>query len=190
MQRMHDFINCKYLNKVKTDISKINYPKTTDIIERVDILKNSFSELSSEYRFKVLETNNLLINPVSVYLWSLQEMKKGTLVTNRIFCSYIPIDEVLNKILECDNVLNSIMAYHSKLLDDNNNICNNIETDFWKNEIKEYGNSIVFSLFLFKYAFETGNPLGSFSGTHKLNGFFKIVRHRYKIIASHNQNEI
>lgn len=176
---LHEFLNSDYLNSIKFDISnKMQDPQKREIIDKLENFQSSFSEILSDHkRQKLLEKCGLLIRPEAVFLGTREDLKDGKVIMKRMYAQYIPIDLLLKRFLESEGVYDMIMSYHEYLLNtkNENELIHIIQTEFWKNETKNYENCIVLPLYLYEDAFEPGNPLRPTAGLHKLNGVYISV---------------
>ena len=70
------------------------------------------------------------------------------------------------------NVLNNILSYIANE-NNSNNISSIFNTSLWKSLISKYDkNKIILPLYIYFDEFETGNPLGTHAGVHKLGAMY------------------
>lgn len=136
-----------------------------------------FKNFNTEFkRFSYLEKLEFLIKPKSFFIGQILDNVNTTsgvkIKMKNCEGQIIPIETVLKKFLELPNVLHSILSYIAK-----ENSCNNISsifnTSLWKFLTSKYDkNRIILPLYIFFDDFETGNPLGTHAGVHKLGAMY------------------
>lgn len=137
---------------------------------------NPFSQINTEHkRFKYLEQNNFLIKPLSYITGEMPNNKRknnnAVLETKKSEGQFIQIRKVLKAVFELPNVYNQTMAFvreesHS------NYISSLFQGELWKSIVSRYENKLVLPLLLYFDDFETGNPLGTHAGVHKLGAVY------------------
>ncbi|CAH0546898.1 unnamed protein product [Brassicogethes aeneus] len=143
------------------------------------VLQNPFTDLSSEYkRFKYFQESGHFIKPQE-FIIGLNTRKRtkdcSSIVDNKSSKGIlIPLRENLKKIFELPNVFNKTIEYSKNLI--NSPIKQNfIQCELWQSKLKLFKDKIVFPLFIYFDDFETGNVLGSHSGTNKLGGVYASI---------------
>ncbi|XP_031358295.1 uncharacterized protein LOC116182914 isoform X1 [Photinus pyralis] len=150
--------------------------------------QNTFQSLATEHkRFAFLEKSELFIPPEAYTVGQRYDRFKNNIATPQIYkAQHIPIHKVLKHFILLPNVLLEVLQYleelNSELV-----ISNIVQTEFWKNKIKGFeSRSLVLPLFVYFDEYESGNPLGSHSGIHKLGAvYFSLpflpIRYRAKL---------
>ncbi|XP_046612692.1 uncharacterized protein LOC124301549 [Neodiprion virginianus] len=100
--------------------------------------------------------------------------KAGVLENKKIFSQYIPLSNTLRLFLELPDCFETIYSYYSELKKNDGIIFNVVQTEFWK-ERSSQSNNLTFPLILYQDDFETGNPLGSHSGVHKICALYSTL---------------
>ena len=185
----HKFLNSPFMNKLKKLIlSNIKQDMIETIDQKFSSLQGICLNLNTEHkRFKYLEEHKLYIKPQPVDFGTAQREKKGKLETAVVKGQLIPLDVVLKTFFELPGVFDQTYEYYSDLLNDTNSISNVVQTEMWKQTVNDVQGSVIFPLYLFEDAFETGNPLGPNAGKHKVNAVYTSVaclppEHRSKLV--------
>ncbi|CAG9773374.1 unnamed protein product [Ceutorhynchus assimilis] len=139
-------------------------------------LNNLFKGFETEYlRFKILEDSKLFIKPISFSVGEGVETKNSILIKKKYTAEFIPLSDVLKCFFSMPGVLNEMINYIEHLKHQES-VSNIIQTDFWKSKVSDFkDNALVFPLFIYYDDFESGNPLGSHSGIHKLGAIYCSV---------------
>jgi len=153
-----------------------------------DVLKNCFNisileDVKTEYRrFEYLKKSKYFIQPESVFIGDLYDDRKygqkTILTSKKCEGQIVPMRKILKSLLELPdfyekilNIINtdSSSAYTNKVY---TNVCDGI---IWKTIREYYGDQIVIPLFLYYDDFETGNPLGTAAGIHKVGALYGSI---------------
>lgn len=138
-------------------------------------IQNPFKGLSSEYlRLKALSDTNFYIPPIEykVGQTTVETIKDGnTILTLKdVTATFIPLRTVLKHLFELPEVfeksLNFIKPTQTK------NVRNFVHSEFWKRKALSFGNKTVFPLFMYYDDYESGNPLESHAGVHKIGAMY------------------
>lgn len=137
---------------------------------------NLFKGFETEFlRFKILENSKLFIKPITFSVGEGVETKNSIPITKKYTAEFIPLSDVLKYFFSMPGVLHETVKYVEHLKHQEV-ISNIIQTGFWKSKISDFNdNTLVFPLFIYYDDFESGNPLGSHSGIHKLGGVYCSV---------------
>lgn len=141
------------------------------------VLQKPFENLNTEhFRLKSLEESTYYIRPSSFIIC---EMRGPVRVASRVQhdivkceAQFISLRQVLKNFLELPNVYNSIIEFMAEAAKDKYNISSVLQGQIWKNVCDLFTDRIVLPLYIFFDEFETGNPLGSKAGIHKLGGLY------------------
>ncbi|KAJ8911122.1 hypothetical protein NQ315_003297 [Exocentrus adspersus] len=88
---------------------------------------------------------------------------------------YVPIEKVLKKLLELDDVFNVIRNYINTESENTQSFTSIFNSKLWKGVYKNFKGRLVLPIFLYYDDFECGNPLGSHSGVHKVGGVYYTI---------------
>lgn len=136
-----------------------------------------FRGLNSEYlRFKYLEKIECYIPPTQYMVGeSFEKTPSSDVGSKKYTAEYISLGKVLKNFFSLPNVLSTTLEYMEKL-NLQKNICNLIQTEFWKDKLSNYKETdTVLPLFFYYDEFESGNPLGSHAGIHKIGAVYFSV---------------
>lgn len=177
VQTFDDFINGEEVNELKNRVLHLVSPDNRHIAEsHFEQFQNSFRGINSEHkRLDQLEKSGYFIPPVPNFMGTMEVSgSNGTLISKDIYCQYIPIKATLKSFLENIQNFNTIHAYWRDLTQNQSDIQNIVQSKFWKSKHFDK-DKIVFPIFLYQDDFETGNPLGSRAGIHKLCGVYMTI---------------
>lgn len=138
-------------------------------------MQHIFQGLETEYRrFAFLEKSKFYIPPIEYILGQRYDNFKNNVASPQDYkAQYVSIGKVLTAIFQLPNVLSNILYYLEELNCADHLISNITQTKYWQNKIKEFDRtSIVLPLFIYFDEYESGNPLGSHSGIHKLGAIY------------------
>lgn len=151
-----------------------------EINECFNILKEPFFELSSEYkRFKYFEESGFYIKPHEVCFG--EDTIKKVVNNNPIIeykqskSSFIPLRQTLKKVFELPNVYKMTQEYIKLLQEEQNATENFIQSTLWQSKKIYFTNKTVFPIFIYYDDYDTGNVLGSHSGTNKLGAIYASI---------------
>ena len=142
------------------------------------ILKNPFADLSTEYlRLKSLEESKSFIKPIEC---TLGEKREKTKSSNTVLykavpvtAQFIPLRIVFTRLFENTNMLKVINDYKAVLQNETEAITNFTQSKYWSSiSPADRENKITLPIFLYFDEYETGNPLGSHAGVHKLGAMY------------------
>lgn len=170
----HSFLNSNYMNDIKSGIALIESPDSGHILEQFKLLQDVFVDIDSEYkRNKLLTSIGYYIEPIKIFFGTMEIRNDNGLKTQNIYRQLIPLRKVLKIYFEVGDIFQKTCEYIATL-NENNEIFNIIQTEFWKSKILNVSKekSFIFPLFLYEDAFETANPLGSHAGIYKLSGMY------------------
>lgn len=152
-------------------INSVTVEQSTDLLTQ---LKNPFSSVESDYLLrKYLEHFEFLIPAQEVVLDSHLKRKNGKSVVCFDTLQYIPIDQVLKKVLGLPGLMESIIKINSNIQNDVyiSPVCGK----YLKQKLAKFDVPVVFLIFYYDEV-EVCNPLGSRHGQHKLgNCYFSIL---------------
>lgn len=153
--------------------SNISESDKTCIFNYLSELQNAFKGFHSEYyRFKVLRSTTNYLDPIEYIVGQRFDKIKDIGLPKSYTAQMIPIAKVLKKFFELPDVLNETLKYIKTLLLQKE-ISNIIQTDTWRQKIKDFpSDCYVFPIFIYFDEYETGNPLGSHAGIHKLGAIY------------------
>lgn len=143
----------------------------------LDELKDIFCNFESEHkRFKLLDQWEFFIRPVSYSVGQRMETAgNGNIVMKSNFAQFVPLSKVLKKFFSMPGVLFETLRY-METLKSKSEIENIVQTELWKQHLLHSKDSdIVLPLYIYYDDYETGNPLGSHSGIHKLGAIYSSV---------------
>lgn len=160
------------------DSYSVKFHDSLHIQSYFEEFENMFNGFKTEYqRFNYLEKFGYYIPPLQYVLGQRLEKKSNSNVTPTNYTAeFICLTNVLTKFFLLPNVFDKTLEYIEHL-QGQKQIYNIIQTDFWKNKISNYHkNDIVLPLFIYYDDFESGNPLGSHAGIHKIGAvYFSIA---------------
>ncbi|XP_018577570.2 uncharacterized protein LOC108915902 isoform X2 [Anoplophora glabripennis] len=139
-------------------------------------LKILFEDFGTEHlRFKILERADLFIKPVEFTVGEYIETKNNVPVVKKYTAHFISLSQVLRNFFSIPGILFETMTYLEQL-QNLDNVYNIIQTNFWREKISDFKKTdIVLPLFIYYDDYETGNPLGSRAGIHKLGAIYSTV---------------
>ena len=142
-----------------------------DAIEKkFESFQKFFSQLNTEYKLlNFLEKNKLYIDSVTVHFQPKSTEKKGKETTTIVTGQIISLNLFLQTFFQLPNVFDDTFSYYSKFLENRKTILNIVQTPMWKKVIEIVSDTIIFPLWVYEDAFETGNALGPNAGKHKIN---------------------
>lgn len=154
-----------------------NYLDATTLKHILTLYTQSFHDFSSEnYQLKYFIQCESLILPKNytvrenLVLRGKFGNKTIDFIKENIQC--VPISKVLQKFFELPYIFTDTMKYMQTVSNQKEIISNVIQTQFWKDEIKSYGNKIVLPIALYYDDYETNNVLGSHRGLGKCGAFY------------------
>jgi len=163
--------------KVLDNFNSDNYNIT--ITEMFNCMLNPFENIETEYlRFKSLEKLNVLIRPSPIIIgYRLNDkLNNGRVVleSKDVNVYFIPLREILKKIMEHSNFFNLIMTYYNNLTskNDNNLISSFVQSKVWKSKLSKNPDKLILPIFLYYDDFEVNDPLGSHAGSQKLGAVY------------------
>lgn len=160
------------------DSYSVSYQDRLKIQKYFEEFENMFNGFKTEYqRFNYLEKLGYYIPPLQYVLGQrLEKISNSNVTPKNYTAEFISLTNVLKNFLLLPNVFSKTLKY-MKHLQGQKQIYNIIQTDFWKNKISNYHkNDIVLPLFIYYDDFESGNPLGSHAGIHKIGAvYFSIA---------------
>lgn len=161
-------------------LNKLTSPDKADYNDIVSVLSTDlFSSINSEYkRFQLLTNLNLLIMPKPYLIGRMFDSKSCSSATSSSLnikqCEgqIISLRILLKNFLEIPNVLNEMLIYIQSEEANVDYISSIFNSNLWKSLKNKYKNKTILPLFLYYDDFETGNPLGTQAGVHKLGGMY------------------
>ncbi|CAG9773464.1 unnamed protein product [Ceutorhynchus assimilis] len=169
------------LNSIFSKIkSQLNLPETSGSnCNELSILlsKDLFETCNSEHkRFKILEELGYFIRPKSFFIGN---MLNTTTTSNNTIVEHkpceeqiIPLRKILKKVLEMPNILSRMLNFIAEEEIKEEEISSLFNSDWWKTVKQKYSGKLVLPLYIYFDEFETGNPLGTQAGVHKLGGVY------------------
>lgn len=142
------------------------------------VFKQPFADLSTEFlRLKALENSNCFIRPVD---YTLGERRETVKISQTVLyksvpvtAQFIPLRLVFSRIFENTNMLKLILDYKASLQNESEAITDFTQSKYWLSICPpDCGNKITLPIFLYYDDYETGNPLGSHAGIHKLGAIY------------------
>ena len=189
--KFDSFLNSPFVNDLK-DLILFNTNKNMSLKVRDEF--ESFQSISKKIntqhkRLAHLEGNKLYIKPKFVKFGSQSREKKRKRSNSDSWRSINFFGFSAKNFFELPNIFDQTHRYYCGLLSNSDVISNVIQINFWRNTIQKAEGSIVYPLYIFVDAFETGNPLGPNAGKNKLNGVYTSVaclppEHRSKLSNS------
>lgn len=176
----------KIIDKVEKKINEINN-MTDDQRQDFDVflsaLRKSLKKARSEKAcFSELRKKGVLIDPVQYVIGRhkiriRRRFRKPFVTTKLITGSYILLDQVFKKFLEIPGVFKELVRNIYESANDTNRfvISSFLQSKLWGKKKEKFKDKIVIPLFLYADDFETGNPLGSSKGKHKLTGVYASI---------------
>jgi len=156
-----------------------SYSNNNIISEMFNSMLNPFENIDTEYlRLKTLDKMNVLIrpNPIIIGHRLNDKLSNGRVVleSKDVNVYFIPLRDILKKIMEHSNLFNLILTYYNNLTykNDNNLVSNFIQSKVWKIKLSKNSNKIIFPIFLYYDDFEVNDPLGSHAGSQKLGAVY------------------
>lgn len=102
-----------------------------------------------------------MVKPQNIFFASSENFKNGVLDNKDRYGCLVPLDEVLRKFFQLENVFNEVHKYYKNLVDNKGKVENIVQTISWEDITNYYNEKIVFPFFLYEDSFEIENPLGS-----------------------------
>nr|XP_018915259.1 PREDICTED: uncharacterized protein LOC109042788 [Bemisia tabaci] len=151
-----------------------------DVDPLLNLLSNIFEPLKTEYRtLKLFENEGTYIAPKEIEIGERKDRRKENfkirIVSVPVTAQYVPLPLILQKFFEQPDVLKKTLAYETKLLSETSYVSNFIQSEYWKKILNKNPGKKIFPVFLYIDDFETGNPLGSRAGVHKLSGVYMTL---------------
>lgn len=149
-----------------------------DIRNLFSAFKDPFADLSTEFlRIKALEKSNCFIRPVDYTLGERKErIKQCQTVLYKsvpVTAQFIPLRLVFSRIFENTNMLKTILNYKTDLQNEVEVVTAFIQSKYWSSICPpDREEKITLPIFLYYDDYETGNPLGSHAGIHKLGAVY------------------
>lgn len=164
------------------------YHKLID--ESLDKLTIS-DEIKTEYkRFEYLKKKKNLILPETLIIGEIDDDRKVNhekiLTKKKCEAQVIPMRQVLKSILELPNFFKTIIEYiqeEEKITMGEKVYSSIISGSAWDKVRQKYGNKIVIPLYIYYDDFESGDPLSSSAGIHKIGGLyysFAVLPEKYR----------
>ncbi|CAH0560966.1 unnamed protein product [Brassicogethes aeneus] len=169
-----------YMSEIflKYNVSDEDVKKGNSLIKSISA---PFQGLETEYlRLKYFETSQLFFKPTLHTICELQGPRHSRGLTTHSIqpCTLqlIPVGKVLKGFLEVPGIFDQIEEYIFKMNNRDGVISSILQGNLWKNISDRFGDRFVIPLYIYFDEFETGNPLGSRAGIHKLGGvYFSIA---------------
>ncbi|XP_055708767.1 uncharacterized protein LOC129804991 [Phlebotomus papatasi] len=168
IQSLIEYHCLKPISKYMEQFSMIEGNHNSDNMREMSfILAHAFDEYSSEYKFKNSLQRQGIFKPPKCYSINNEivlKRKKGNfeLVTEDVKGVIMHIDFQLIKYFECDGVYSSTLTRLNEL-EFSDSILNFVSSELWKKKSQNFGEKIVFPVFLYFDDFEVNNPLGHHS---------------------------
>ena len=168
---------CGFLTILKDKVLKtLNNSNVTDgdkqgIEDVFNLCENPFEDFQTEYkRLKYFKEAGFLIESKSYYI--------GTVDGTDVEGQYISLENVLKSFFEMPGILDSILDYINYLnneVDSSIYMSNFVHGELWKEVKEKYPDRILIPCLVNHDAYETNNPLGFHTGTHKLGPVYIIL---------------
>ncbi|KAK5641682.1 hypothetical protein RI129_010229 [Pyrocoelia pectoralis] len=161
----------EFLQNFKDDI---DFAMLDEVFDKSTIY---FDNIDTEYkRLQMLKKSGYYIEPTEFIIGQRVDIKRknSSLTTTPIIVKgyFIPPSAVLKLLFEKQNVYDSMCTYMHQLEIDKLKILSNfVQADNWQTSITNESNSII-PIHLYFDDYETGNPLGSHSGSNKLGAVY------------------
>jgi hypothetical protein len=141
------------------------------------IFKNVFNNLKTEYhRFKTLTAEGTLIEPEEILVGQrLEQNQLKKLVYKKSKIQYVPMKSVLKLFFELPGVFHDTSEYMSNLNLQNNVVSNIVQSNFWRNKLRNFESKLVIPMYIYFDEYETGNPLGAHAGMQKLGAVYYSI---------------
>lgn len=166
------------------------------VLGMLSLFMNAFKNYDTEYkRHKIFTKSNTFVEPTQVQVGVSQEVsnQKGNVemvLKNRTICS-MPWQNNLKTFLELPNVLKTITDHQLLLLrddDSNSNVLRNVVNgSLWKSKLVTVTDKLL-PLIIYFDDFESGNPLGSHAGVHKIGVIYISIATLPPDISSRLEN--
>lgn len=163
----------------KLNSSSISCSNDIDYKELISILSSDlFLSTNSEYkRFLLMEKHDVLIKPKSFYIGNIFDNKSSSAtssILNIKKCEgqIIPLRIVLQKLLLIPNVLEHMLEYIRTEEANSDHISSLFNSSLWRSIKTKFKGKVILPLYMYYDDFETGNPLGTQAGVHKLGGIY------------------
>ena len=168
----------------RSDIDKIVTDTSDYMMLKNESDSNSFENISSEYkRINMLKDLKIWIEPEKVLLTHVDKVVNGVLVNKPVHGIYISLRNIFEILLNTPSLRNIIDDYMLK-----NNNSKDILTDVKDGSIFHNVSENTLPFVVFYDEMETGNPLGSHKGIHKLGAFYVSLRcfptHFYSLLSN------
>jgi len=142
--------------------------------------EHPFSDLSTEYkRIKYFTDLETYIPPreyvVGERLNETRKKNSFSLVPVHCTAQFIPIRDVLKNFFQIKNLLSDTLDYMNECKLNEKILLNFLQGSVWKDKGKYHEYQTVVPIFLFFDDYEIGNPLGSYSGIHKLGAVYLSI---------------
>ncbi|KAF4527080.1 hypothetical protein B566_EDAN015715 [Ephemera danica] len=156
----------------RSNKSKYNY-----LTLGIAILITKFS--SEHLIFKFLENNGFYIPPKKVKTGTMYSEKRVNGIIQMVpidkYAHFIPLRKTLKSFFELPDVFKTAQEFYKTAMDTVSPIYSILQGSLWRDTVKNYVGKIVFPLLLYFDDFETGNPLGSRAGVHKLGAVYYSI---------------
>lgn len=141
------------------------------LINFITGFENLFSGFDTEYlRLGKLDKIGHYIKPTECILGS----NDDRILPKNFSFQFVSIGVILQKFFELPNVLTETLKNIENLNSTSSSAVSHIvQTDFWKKKCDT--NKVTLPLYIYYDEFESGNPLGSHSGIHKIGGIYCSV---------------
>lgn len=185
----------KLLESVKSLLANIMFPvkEITKVLEskdkfdkigfktmnRVfDMIENCFDPFDTEHKilnyFTAVEK---FVPPEKTKIGESKAPKRKCTILMQLkdeFVYLMPLKKTLKLFLELPNVLNTILEYQRNINIDDGVLRNVVNGTLWKTQTENV-TGIVIPLYVFYDDFESGNPLGSHAGKHKIGAVYSCI---------------
>lgn len=172
-------------------IFKASSDQIFNVNRHFDEFHNIFENFSSEFkRFKYLETLGCFVKPETYVVGQNLERRTNSIpFPKKYTAEYIPMNRVLTKFFQLPGVYNHTLKYLDRLSYESDNISNIVQTNYWKTKILNHKtHNLLLPIFIYYDDFESGNPLGSHAGIHKIGAIYYSVGCLPPQFQSHLEN--
>jgi hypothetical protein len=162
-------------NKLVENLDDKNFKDQINVL--FAIFKNVFNNLKTEYhRFKTLTAEGTLIEPEEILVGQrLEQNQLKKLVYKKSKIQYVPMKSVLKLFFELPGVFHDTSEYMSNLNLQNNVVSNIVQSNFWRNKLRNFESKLVIPMYIYFDEYETGNPLGAHAGMQKLGAVYYSI---------------